>query len=454
MRGKEFVNRQLRLWRFAIPTTVFILCVYAVSEMRYPLGRAADLILWLSRMDPLLLIAHMRSAVAIPDWIWLPVLVMLATAFIGRIFCGWICPLGGLLNLVYYARRLFRNRRLARTTDAKLYSFLKRAKYWWLAFIAVLASAGLGIVSVFTPLTLFSHEITRLYLGQFPWLLAAAILSGFIFFPRFWCTYICPTGILFTLVAGWRRVKVRVTDKCVNCDRCKRVCPVNAVDTGPKGSGDECLVCGRCLTSCSRQAIRWNGRSQPLRVGDMQTRRNFLKLGTAIAVGSLINLPARRLFMASAFASPSLRPPGAIPESDFLATCNRCSRCVKVCPTGGLVPMSLASGIMAYETPELIPRKGCCDLCMLCSRVCPTGAIRPIKTEEVKIGVARLDELSCLAWAQGKACLICKERCPANAIVIDDSKRPYIDVQNCIGCGACENACPLEEAAVKVVPYQ
>jgi len=452
MQGKEFVNRQLRFWRFAIPTTVVVFGVYAVAEMQYPLGRAADLLLWLSRMDPLLLITYMRSALEIPDWIWLPILVMLVTAFIGRFFCGWLCPLGGLLNLVYYIRRLFCKDQLAKTSNTKLSAFFKQAKYWWLALIVVLASAGLGIVSVFTPLTLFSHEITRLYQGQFPWLLAAVILSGVIFFPRFWCTYICPTGLLFTLVAGLRRVKVRVTDKCVNCEHCKSVCPVNAVDTGPKGSGDQCLVCGRCLTACSRQAISWNGRRQPPAAADMQSRRNFLKLGTAIAAGSLINLPARRLFMASSFASPSLRPPGAIPESDFLATCNRCHRCVKVCPTSGLVPMPFSSGIIAYETPELIPRKGACDLCMLCSKVCPTGAIRPIKTEEVKIGVAKLDKLTCLAWAQGKACLICKERCPADAIIIDDSKRPYIDSQKCIGCGACENACPVEEAAVKVIP--
>lgn len=97
-------------------------------------------------------------------------------------------------------------------------------------------------------------------------------------------------------------------------------------------------------------------------------------------------------------------------NANFLATCNRCRRCVKVCPTSGLVPMPFSSGLMAYETPELIPRKGACELCMLCSKVCPTSAIRQIKTEKVKIGVARLDKLTCLAWAQGKACLICKER--------------------------------------------
>ncbi|VBB04953.1 Hypothetical protein LUCI_0159 [Lucifera butyrica] len=453
MRGKEFVNRQLQFWRVAIPTMIFVLCVYAVDEMRYPLGRGADMVWWLSRMDPLLLIAHMRSALAIPGWIWLPILVILLTAFIGRVFCGWFCPLGGLLNFVYYTRRLFSQGRLAKGTDTKWFSFLKLAKYWWLALIVVFASAGAGIVSVFTPLTLFSHEITRLYLEKFPWLLAAAILSGYIFFPRFWCTCVCPTGIFFTLVAGWRRVKVQATDECVNCEYCKSVCPVNAVDTGPEGSGDECLVCGRCWSACSRQAISWTGRRHPPASGGMRTRRNFLKLGAAIAAGSLINFSAHRLFAGSS-ALPGLRPPGAIPEGDFLAICNRCGRCVKVCPTGGLVPMPFSSGIMTYETPELIPRKGWCELCMLCSKVCPTGAIRPVKMEEVKIGVARLNELSCLAWTQGKACLICKERCPANAITIDANKRPYINSRNCIGCGACENACPVAEAAVKVVPCQ
>ena len=452
MQGKEFFNRQLRFWRFVIPTAAFVLCVYAVTELRYPLSRDADLLLWMSRMDPLLLIAYVRSTLAIPDWVWLPILVMLATAFIGRVFCGWFCSLGGFLNLISYARGLFRNRRLAKI-DAKWFLLLNQAKYWWLALIVVFASAGVGIVSVFTPVTLFSHEITRLYLGNFPWLLTAAVASGIIFYPRFWCAHVCPTGILFTLVAGLRRVKMRSTGECVDCGFCKEVCPIMAVDTGSGGVGDECLVCGRCWSICLRRAIRWGGRRQLPAAGDMRTRRNFLKLGIAIAAGSLIKLPARRIF-ANPFASSNLRPPGAMSESDFLATCNRCSRCVKVCPTGGLVPMPFSRGIIMYGTPELIPRKGCCELCMLCYKVCPTGAIQPIKTEEVKIGVAQLDTLTCLAWAHEKTCLICKERCPANAIFIDDTKRPYINLQKCIGCGACENACPVEKAAVKVVPRQ
>lgn len=450
MLNKVTIRGQLRFWRFVFPTVILCLALYSLEETKYPRSEFADILLWISRMDPLLLISNMRSALTIPDWVWLPILVLLLTAFVGRIFCGWLCPLGGLLNLVYYTRCLFLNR-LAKPTETKSFSFLQHAKYWWLALFVVLVSAGAGTISVLTPLTLFSHELTRLYLGQFPWLLAIAILLGVAFFPRFWCTYVCPTGILFTLVASLRQIKVRAMDNCVNCGYCMSACPVNAVDTGPKGSSEECLVCGRCSTACSRQAISWTGQSQSSVENSKKARRNFLKLGTAIAAGSLINLSVPRLLLANPFISSTLRPPGAVPENDFLATCNRCSRCIKVCPTSGLVPMSFSSGIMAYETPELIPRKGSCELCMLCSKVCPTGAIRPIKADEVKIGVAKLDRLGCLAWAHEKACLICKERCPANAIEIDDSKRPYINLQKCIGCGACENACPVEESAVKVV---
>lgn len=451
MRSKVFIGQQLRFWRLAIPTAVLALCVYAVAEMRYPLSRVADLVLWLSRVDPLLLIAHMRAAMAIPDWIWLPLVVMLITVFMGRVFCGWFCPVGGLLNFVHYSRRLFAQGRAAKA-PAKLSSPPKQAKYWWLAFIIVLAIAGLGIATIITPLTLLSHEITRLYQGQFPWLLTVAVVTGIIFYPRFWCANICPTGIIFSLVAGLRRKKMRATDECVNCGSCQTVCLVRAVDTGPGGVGDECLVCGRCWSACQRQAIGWSNQKQSPASGNMQTRRGFLLAGTAVLAGGLFNVSGKRLFAGPATESSVLRPPGAVPESDFLARCNRCGRCVKVCPTGGLVPMPFSSGLTSYETPELIPRKGSCDLCMLCPTVCPTGALRPIKAADVKIGVARLDEQSCLAWAQGKACLICKERCPANAITIDDGLRPYVDPQNCIGCGACENACPLEEAAVKVIP--
>ncbi len=453
MRNKKFVQQQLRFWQFVVPATVLFLSVLAIGEMRYPLGPISGLLLWLSRMDPFLLIAHIHSSLSIPYWFWFPILVVLLTAFMGRFFCGWLCPFGALLNVIHYVRQLFHQNHLANTKDTKWVSFFKQAKYWWLALLVMLSCAGLGIVSVITPLTLFSHEITRLYVGQFPWLLSIAIILGFMFFPRFWCTYICPTGILFTLVAGVRRMKIRITDPCVKCNHCKNVCPVNAMNIEAKNSDDECLVCGRCWAVCSQNAIGWNERSKSTVQVDMKERRKLILAGSAILAGSLVGFSTNKLFATSG-TKGVLRPPGAIPESKFLATCNRCGRCVKVCPTDGLVPISLFKGIVVYETPELVPRKGSCDLCMLCSKVCPTGAIQQTTVEKVKIGIAQLEESTCLAWASGKACLICKERCPANAIFIDENKRPYIDTLTCIGCGACENACPVEEAAVKVVPCQ
>jgi hypothetical protein len=89
MRGKEFVNWQLRFWHFAIPTTVFVLCIYAVAEMRCPLGRVANLLLWVSRMDPFVLVAYLRSASEIHEWVWIPILVMPAGYFVAR-FVRWV----------------------------------------------------------------------------------------------------------------------------------------------------------------------------------------------------------------------------------------------------------------------------------------------------------------------------------------------------------------------------
>lgn len=454
MQVYAFVTRHLWLWRLLIPLLVLALFIYAFEEMKYPMPIIADILLWISRMDPFLLIMYVGATWTIPSWVWLPVLVTLSAALAGRVFCGWICPLGGLLGVLQYGSQWVSNKiippKIARSMQ-NLAQYFEQAKYWWLLILLVTVQIGFSTLLLITPSTILSHELLRMLKGEIPWVITTALLLGLVFYPRFWCVSICPTGIIFSAAARLRSRKMYVGHGCTGCRRCERLCPIGTQFTKLEGVGESCLVCGTCWSECPQHAIHWNSECYQPRLTYRETRRRFLKASAGILVSSFFYLSAKGFSYYTPQIS-ALRPPGALAESDFLATCNRCSRCIKVCPNDALVSLPISSGIGMYGTPEFVPRKGRCELCMLCGQVCPTGAIQRVKAEQARIGVAILDRGTCLVWKEKRLCLICKEQCPVNAVHLDESKRPHIDIRNCVGCGACENACPLETAAVKVIP--
>ena len=162
-----------------------------------------------------------------------------------------------------------------------------------------------------------------------------------------------------------------------------------------------------------------------------------------------------------------IRPPAALEESEFIDRCVRCGNCMKVCPTNGLQPVSFQSGIEGVWTPQLIPEIGYCEYnCTLCGRACPTGAIRSVSPEvkhDTRLGLAAVDRSICIAWAGNGQCVVCEEHCPVadKAIklkkdIVDGREvlRPLVDGDLCVGCGTCQNKCPVRPVrAIRVNPF-
>jgi ferredoxin-type protein NapG len=148
-----------------------------------------------------------------------------------------------------------------------------------------------------------------------------------------------------------------------------------------------------------------------------------------------------------------LRPPGALPEPGFLARCIRCGKCAQVCPYRSIKIASLFDGLQEMGTPIVKARDVPCYLCMKCPPVCPSGALnRALKNkQDVKMGVARINKKECVAW-QDTLCRSCYQNCPLfdEAIRMDGKLRPVVDEKKCVGCGICENVCPVDPAAITV----
>ncbi len=210
--------------------------------------------------------------------------------------------------------------------------------------------------------------------------------------------------------------------------------------------------------------------SAAIRIPNAIDRRRFLQdaaravAGCAVA-GMFLGQLARQ---ARALPAEALRPPGALPEPEFLAACLRCGLCVRDCPYGTLSLARAGVDGAAVGTPFFTARDVPCEMCddIPCVLACPSGALDPGLTaiDDARMGVAVLvDQQHCLN-ALGLRCDVCYRVCPAidAAITLEQSHNartghhavfmPTVHAEACTGCGKCEKSCVLPEAAIKVLP--
>jgi ferredoxin-type protein NapG len=175
------------------------------------------------------------------------------------------------------------------------------------------------------------------------------------------------------------------------------------------------------------------------------SRRALLQLAASTAVsGAVLGLTA------VGRAHDLVRPPGALEEPDFLASCLRCLRCMDACAPLAIKTASIFSGLANLGTPVLETNK--CILCMECIRTCPTGALSKIPKEEVFLGTAVILKDVCFAWLKTRRCRECEKACKPEAIVMEDNRYPVILAEKCNGCGICMRRCPTEPKAVIISP--
>ncbi|MGQ9817952.1 MAG: 4Fe-4S binding protein [bacterium] len=428
------------------------------------------------RFNPLLFITVSIASRSFVSGMALSLILVLLTLVFGRFFCGFVCPLGTIIDLFDGALRRSRIE-FNKNNHRKWFIVTKSTKYVVLIFILVSALLSISFVHFFDPLVIFERFLTFVILPISTYFIGSfsniknffanetvfvlfhiiGILSLGIFVSRFWCQYLCPLGGLLSILSKIAIFKFLFTKTCSECALCRKVCPIDAIDL-EKGSIDagECIICLRCQYECPEQTIKYKA---GLGLSNFNIQRRHFIAASGMA---LVAVPLARIIVNQRTNSRLIRPPGAIPELDFLNTCIRCGKCIKVCPTNGLQPCLFESGINGLWTPRLVPRIGGCEKdCNFCGQICPTGAIRSLPLEEktyVRIGTAVIDRSRCIAWEQNKTCLICDEACPYNAINNFNETiqhitigRPFVDERLCTGCGICESRCPIEaRSAIEV----
>jgi len=483
---------------------IFACFILLLWRATYPLPSWLDVDLFL-RLDPLLSLGTMAAArTFIPRLAWALIMVGLAI-FLGRLFCGYVCPMGATIDFADWVSR--KGRKGGRNSFEASGKY-RNLKYLFLLGVAGTSLVGISSVFLFSPLSLITRfyafvlypvalMMANLFLDTFRPVFPALGLEGLAFArfnvpvfntnlfvaalvltvlllgplrPRFWCRNLCPAGAILALFSRKPLFRRVVSEQCTSCGKCLRACPMAAIaEDFVTTAHSECITCLKCQEICPESAVSFKViKKTPAPVPEIDIHRRRIVgaglSGVAAAAIAMTNLDHLHGGESPRALRPSnlIRPPGALPETAFQARCVRCGECIKACLTNTLQPLWFEAGISGLWTPKLTARRaGCEQACNLCGHTCPTGAIRPLPLEEkqfAKIGTARIIKTRCIAWEQNRRCLICDEICPYNAISSQFVEGrpvtvPVIDENKCNGCGYCESKCPvLGESAIVVEP--
>jgi ferredoxin len=196
-----------------------------------------------------LVIQHIFADLLFPNlWAFLLIRILIflgLTLVFGRIFCGYVCPLGAmqeLASMIRFKPKLDYNRK-----------YWKKKSYLRWGFFAAYAIFSLvwglqttlfmnpinGFLIFWTPLNLMIFIAFLIFL-------LTIFISIFIYRP--YCRFFCPFGALAALFGRFSPLKIRRTAQCTECGICEKICPtLEGFEFSTKA---ECYYCNRCIDFC------------------------------------------------------------------------------------------------------------------------------------------------------------------------------------------------------------
>ncbi|MCK5396832.1 MAG: 4Fe-4S binding protein [Thermoplasmata archaeon] len=172
------------------------------------------------------------------------VVVTLLAMTLGRVFCGYLCPIGAAQELAYSlpGKKYLKGHKKITMSIRGLF------------FVAVLMVGifmSLGLVDLLGPGAFFKMD----YLVLTFWIFVGILVVS-IFVYRPFCRTACPYGVFLSLAASKSMFKIRRNEKCMDCGKCEKVCPTG--EAGRDDSKAECYMCNRCVEVCPVEGLTYS----------------------------------------------------------------------------------------------------------------------------------------------------------------------------------------------------
>ena len=421
------------------------------------------------------------------------------TLVFGRVYCSVICPLGVFQDVVsWFSGR--RKKKKYRFSYSPAVSWLR---YGVLGVFIIAMIAGIGsVVALLAPYSSYGRIVSNLFAPVYQWgnnvlayfaersdsyafyetsvwlkslptfIIAAGTFVVLVVLAwrngRTYCNTICPIGTVLGFFSRYSLFRPEIdAEKCTNCSLCSRKCKAACINYKDyRIDYSRCVTCMDCIDSCKHGAISYKYRFGKKEIKETSetgntnnARRSFLTGMGLVLVSSAVKAQEKKVDGGLAVIldkkvparTTPLVPPGAKGIRNMRTHCTGCQLCVSVCPNQVLRPSTKLETLMQ---PEMSYERGYCrPECTKCSEVCPAGAIlklTPADKSATQIGHAVWVEKNCVPLRDKVACGNCARHCPTGAITMvpsdaddaDSLKIPVVNVERCIGCGACENLCP------------
>jgi ferredoxin len=422
------------------------------------------------------------------------VFVIVITFIWGRVYCSSICPLGTLQDIVsYISRKIHKKKKhfLLKPYTIIRYSILAITIIFLLGgsifllnlldpysifgkIISNLIRPLLQVVQNFTASIFESLDLFWIYpveIKNIDWItvaIALTFLSIVAIFSykrgRLFCNTICPVGSLLGFLSKFSIYQIAIDEvNCKSCNLCERECKAGCIDKVNKQIDFErCVSCFNCFNACHSEGIVYKNTLRkdlsPEMIENGKRRRAFIK-SVMIYLASLSGISLaqtkiipQKVSKVPIFKKSPVSPPGSESIEHFTTSCTACHLCISACPTQVLQPSFLEYGILGIMQPRMDYQTSFCNYeCVICGEVCPTGAIKNILPEAKKLtqlGKAVFVKDNCIVYTEETACAACSEHCPTKAVDMlepyKNLKAPKLNNDICIGCGACEFACPTK----------
>ena len=421
------------------------------------------------------------------------------TLVFGRVYCSVICPLGVFQDVVsWFSGR--RKKKKYRFSYSPAVSWLR---YGMLGVFIIAMIAGIGsVVALLAPYSSYGRIVSNLFAPVYQWgnnvlayfaersdsyafyetsvwlkslptfIIAAVTFVALVVLAwrngRTYCNTICPVGTVLGFFSRYSLFRPEIdAEKCTNCSLCSRKCKAACINyKDHRIDYSRCVTCMDCIDSCKHGAISYKYRFGKKEIKETSetgntnnARRSFLTGMGLVLVSSAVKAQEKKVDGGLAVIldkkvparTTPLVPPGAKGLRKMRTRCTGCQLCVSVCPNQVLRPSTKLETLMQ---PEMSYERGYCrPECTKCSEVCPAGAIlklTPADKSATQIGHAVWVGKNCIPLRDKVECGNCARHCPTGAITMvpsdaddaDSLKIPVVNVERCIGCGACENLCP------------